>query len=90
MKIKSAGITDDCVVEYTWTDDVVSWSLVSSSSRRAQDASYTVTPEGDKTRVKFKLDRRPGDPYSRLRDEAGRQGRDEQRRRTGCATASSP
>ena len=29
MKVKSAGITDEQVVEYTWTDDGVSWTLVS-------------------------------------------------------------
>jgi ribosome-associated toxin RatA of RatAB toxin-antitoxin module len=55
MKVKSAGITDECVVEYSWTDDVVSWSLVSSSAQKRQDASYTLTSEGDKTRVKFQL-----------------------------------
>jgi hypothetical protein len=53
--VKSAGITDECVVEYTWADDVVSWSLVSSTAQKRQDASYTLTPEGDKTRVKFDL-----------------------------------
>lgn len=55
MKVKSAGITDECVVEYTWADGVVSWSLVSSAVQRRQDASYTLTPEGDNTRVKFDL-----------------------------------
>jgi uncharacterized protein YndB with AHSA1/START domain len=55
MKVKSAGITDECVVEYTWDGDVVSWSLVSSSAQKRQDASYTLIPEGDKTRVKFEL-----------------------------------
>jgi hypothetical protein len=55
MKVKSAGITDECVVEYTWTDDVISWSLVSSSAQKRQDASYTLTPDGDNTRVTFQL-----------------------------------
>jgi ribosome-associated toxin RatA of RatAB toxin-antitoxin module len=55
MKVKSAGITDECVVEYTWADGVVSWSLVSSAVQKRQDASYTLTPEGDNTRVKFDL-----------------------------------
>ena len=55
MKVKSAGITDECVVEYTWADHVVSWSLVSSTAQKRQDASYTLTPEGDTTRVKFDL-----------------------------------
>jgi ribosome-associated toxin RatA of RatAB toxin-antitoxin module len=55
MKVKSAGITDECVVEYTWADNVISWSLVSSSAQKRQDASYTLIPEGEKTRVKFQL-----------------------------------
>lgn len=55
MKVKSAGITDVCVVEYTWADNVVSWSLVSSTAQKRQDASYTLTPQGDKTKVRFDL-----------------------------------
>ena len=55
MKIKSAGISDDILVEYTFADDVVSWSLVSARQLKRQDGKYTLTPEGDKTRVKFEL-----------------------------------
>src|ERR1700758_758368 len=55
MRVKSAGITDECVLEYTWADNVVSWSLVKSSQQRSQDGKYTLTKEGDKTRVKFEL-----------------------------------
>jgi hypothetical protein len=55
MKVKVAGITDEQVVAYTWGDNKVSWTLVSSGQQRAQDASYTLTPDGDKTKVTFKL-----------------------------------
>ena len=55
MKIKSAGFTDEMVVEYVWPDDVVGWSLVSSRVLRRQDAKYAFTPEGEKTRVRFEL-----------------------------------
>jgi ribosome-associated toxin RatA of RatAB toxin-antitoxin module len=55
MKVKSAGITDEQVIEYTWTDSKVSWTLVSAGQLKAQDASYTLTPEGDKTRVRFDI-----------------------------------
>ena len=55
MKIKTAGISDEQVVEYTWTDNKVSWTLVSASQLKAQDASYTLTPDGDKTKVKFDI-----------------------------------
>ncbi len=55
MTIKAAGLTDDQVIEYTWTDTSVSWTLVSAGQLKAQDASYTLTPEGDKTRVRFDM-----------------------------------
>ena len=55
MKVKTAGITDEQVVAYTWADNSVSWTLVSASQQRSLDAKYTLTPEGDKTRVKFDI-----------------------------------
>lgn len=55
MKIKAAGITDEQVVAYTWSENKVSWTLVSSGQQRSQDASYTLIPEGDKTKVKFEI-----------------------------------
>ena len=55
MTVKAAGLTDVMVIEYTWTDSRVSWTLVKSGQLKAQDASYTLTPDGDKTRVKFDL-----------------------------------
>jgi ribosome-associated toxin RatA of RatAB toxin-antitoxin module len=62
MRIKSAGITDEQVVAYTWSENAVSWTLVSSAAQRSQDASYTLTPEGDKTRVKFEISVDPSVP----------------------------
>jgi Polyketide cyclase / dehydrase and lipid transport len=55
MKVKAAGITDEQVVAYTWNGNVVSWTLISSGQQRSQDASYTLTPDGDKTKVTFKI-----------------------------------
>ena len=55
MKIKTAGISDEQIVEYTWSGDVVSWTLISAGQLKAQDASYTLTPDGDKTTVKFDI-----------------------------------
>lgn len=55
MKVKTAGISDEQVVAYTWGPDTVSWTLVSASQQRSQDATYTLTPEGDKTRVRFEI-----------------------------------
>ena len=30
MQVKTVGITDDLVVEYTWTDPSASWTLLSA------------------------------------------------------------
>jgi len=55
IKVKVAGLTDEMVVEYTWADDVVSWVMVSGKLQRSHDGRYTLTPEGDKTRVRFDI-----------------------------------
>lgn len=55
MKIKAAGLTDEQIVEYTWADNEVSWTLVKAGQLRSQDAKYTLTPDGDKTRLRFDL-----------------------------------
>jgi ribosome-associated toxin RatA of RatAB toxin-antitoxin module len=53
--VKIVGITDEQVLDYSVHDDGVSWTLVSSKQQRAQDARYTLTPDGDSTRVDFEL-----------------------------------
>jgi hypothetical protein len=53
--IELGGISDEQVVEYTWTGNVVSWALISAGQLKAQEASYALTPEGDKTKVKFDI-----------------------------------
>ncbi len=53
--VKIVGISDEQVVDHVTYDDGVGWSLVSSKQQRAQDARYTLTPEGDGTRVRFEL-----------------------------------
>ncbi|MHC9294488.1 SRPBCC family protein [Mycobacterium sp. LTG2003] len=55
MTVKAAGLTDEQVIEYTWSDNKVSWTLVSAGQLKAQDASYTLTPDGDKTKVRFDM-----------------------------------
>jgi len=55
IKVKTAGITDEQVVTYTWSGNTVSWTLVSAKQQRSQDATYTLTPEGDHTRVTFEI-----------------------------------
>jgi ribosome-associated toxin RatA of RatAB toxin-antitoxin module len=55
MKIKTAGISDEQIVEYIWTDNVVRWTLVSAGQLKAQDASYALTPDGERTKVRFDI-----------------------------------
>lgn len=62
MVIKAAGLTDTQVIEYTWTDTSVSWTLVSAGQLKAQDAKYTMTPDGDKTKVRFDMKVDPSVP----------------------------
>lgn len=62
MTIKAAGLTDEQVVDYSWTADSASWTLVSAGQLRSQDAKYTLTPEGDQTRVKFEISVDPSVP----------------------------
>jgi ribosome-associated toxin RatA of RatAB toxin-antitoxin module len=53
--VKIVGITDEQVLDYSVHDDGVSWTLVSSKQQRAQDGRYTLTPDGDSTKVSFEL-----------------------------------
>lgn len=53
--IKAAGRSDTLVTEYTWTDNSVSWTLVSSGQAKSQDAKYTLSDGGDKTNVRFDM-----------------------------------
>lgn len=53
--VKIVGISDDQVLEYSVHDDGVSWTLVSAKGQRAQEGRYTLTPDGNSTKVHFEL-----------------------------------
>ncbi|TFV57168.1 SRPBCC family protein [Mycobacterium sp. PS03-16] len=53
--VKIVGVSDEQVLDYTVHDDGVSWTLVSSKQQRAQEGRYTLTADGDRTRVRFEL-----------------------------------
>jgi Polyketide cyclase / dehydrase and lipid transport len=53
--VKIVGVSDEQELAYTVHDDGVSWTLLSSKQQRGQDARYTLTPDGDSTRVRFEL-----------------------------------
>ena len=61
-KVKAAGLTDEQICEYTWGDNTVGWSVVKASQVRSQEAKYTLTPAGDKTKVRFDLTVDPSVP----------------------------
>lgn len=56
MSIKTAGISDDLLVEYTWTDDSANWTLLKATTLKSQIGKYTLTPAGDATKVRFDID----------------------------------
>jgi ribosome-associated toxin RatA of RatAB toxin-antitoxin module len=62
LKLKTMGIADEQVVQYEWTDTTAGWTLVSSSQLKAHDAKYTLTPDGEKTKVKFEITVDPSVP----------------------------
>ena len=62
MRVKAAGISDELLVEYSWTDSTASWKLLSASQLKSQNATYTLTPDGDKTKVKFEISVDPSVP----------------------------
>ena len=53
--VKLVGVSDEQELAYTVHDDGVSWTLVKAKQQRAQEGRYTLTPEGDSTRVRFDL-----------------------------------
>ncbi len=63
MKVKTAGITDEQVVAYTWKGNEVNWALVSSAQQKSQDGKYVLVPKGDnETLVKFEVTVDPNVP----------------------------
>ncbi len=53
--VKIVGVSDEQVLDYSVNDDGVSWTLVKAKQQRAQQGRYTLTPDGDGTKVRFEL-----------------------------------
>ncbi|CAN3127992.1 SRPBCC family protein [Mycobacterium sp. smrl_JER01] len=53
--VRAAGMTDTHVIEYTWADNSVRWTLLSAGHVKSQNATYTLTPADAKTRVRFDM-----------------------------------
>lgn len=62
LKVKTMGISDEQVVQFSWTDNSASWKLLESRQLKTQDVSYTLTPDGDKTKVRFQITVDPSVP----------------------------
>lgn len=62
MKVKAAGVTDEMEVEYSFTETSGGWTLIKSGQLKAQEGRYTLTPAGDKTKVRFDLKVDPSIP----------------------------
>ena len=56
FSISSTGMSDEYVLDYTWADDGVSWTLVAPSAlQKSQQGSYTLTGAGGGTLVRYDL-----------------------------------
>lgn len=64
MKVSAAGLVDEQVLDYTWSDHAVSWKLVQpTTQQRDQHGRYTITsgPRGV-SHVHYELDISPAIP----------------------------
>ena len=53
--VKIVGVSDEQELAHSVHPDGVSWTLIRAQQQRSQEARYTLTPEGDYTRVRFDL-----------------------------------
>lgn len=53
--VKIVGVSDEQILDFDVYDDGVGWTLVKSQQQKAQQARYTLRPDGDKTHVTFDL-----------------------------------
>lgn len=62
IKLKTMGISDEQVLQYSWTENRAGWTLLESGQLKTQNASYTLTPDGDRTKVRFEITVDPAVP----------------------------
>jgi hypothetical protein len=53
--LRIMGITDKEVLEYHWGRHWMVWDAEDTFQQRGQHGEYNLTPEGDKTRVRFDI-----------------------------------
>lgn len=54
--MSAAGVSDEQVLEYLYSESGFGWRLVSSHYLKRQDATYRLTAEGQSTRLTVQLD----------------------------------
>ncbi len=62
MRVRTAGITDEQVVAYTFSGNEVTWTLVRSGQQKSQDGKYTLVPQGENTLLKMEITVDPNVP----------------------------
>ncbi len=55
LTIDAGIVKDTYVLEYEWDATGVSWNLVEGSLQKSQEGSYRLSPEGDGTKVDYRL-----------------------------------
>jgi carbon monoxide dehydrogenase subunit G len=53
--VKIVGVSDEQELAHVVHPDGVGWSLISAQQQRAQEARYTLTPDGESTHVRFDI-----------------------------------
>ncbi|BBY19529.1 SRPBCC family protein [Mycolicibacterium litorale] len=51
--LRLMGVTDNEIIEYHWGRHWVVWDAEDTFQQRGQHVEYNLTPEGDRTRVRF-------------------------------------
>ncbi len=62
VTVRLLGLVDHEVLEYHWGHDWVVWDADRTSQQHAQHGEYTLTREGESTRVRFDLTLEPSTP----------------------------
>lgn len=62
MTVTAAGLADEQVLDYTWSDHGLAWSLVRSGQQRDQHGRYTLAERAGSCHVTYDLDIRPAIP----------------------------
>ncbi len=66
MAVAAVGLTDEQVLDYSWTAHGVRWSLVKSGQQKDQHGSYAITSGHGVSHVRYELQIDPAIPMPGL------------------------